>query len=54
MSKLDPGHREMLKLRLNGGSVEEISKATGRSGHQVRRVLKKVRQDLEVRLQTDT
>lgn len=50
MKELIPLHRKMLKLRLTGQSVADISIETERTETQVRRVLKKVRQSLEEKL----
>lgn len=50
MSNLLPLHREMLQLQLQGQSIEEISRSTERTEHQVRRVIKKVKEELEQRL----
>jgi DNA-directed RNA polymerase specialized sigma24 family protein len=51
MENLLPLHREMLELHLQGLSVEEISRTTQRTEHQVRRVIKKVKEDLQGRLE---
>ncbi len=50
MAPLAPHHRQMLEMRLQGESVEDIAAATQRTEHQVRRVLGKVRDELERRL----
>ncbi|MCA9178750.1 MAG: sigma-70 family RNA polymerase sigma factor [Planctomycetales bacterium] len=47
MRDLMPLHREMLKLRLQGQSVSEISEQVCRTEHSVRRVLRNVRERLE-------
>lgn len=47
---LAPHHRQMLEMRLQGESVEAIAAETKRTEHQVRRVLSKVRDELERRL----
>lgn len=50
MQLLIPLHRQMIELRLQGDSVEEIATAVDRTEHQVRRVLKRVHDELQSRL----
>jgi RNA polymerase sigma-70 factor (ECF subfamily) len=47
MGKLEPLHRRMLELRLQGYNVEEIATDTQRCPGTVRRVLDRVKQQLE-------
>ena len=47
MGKLDPLHRRMLELRLQGYNVEEIATNTQRCPGTVRRVLDRVKQQLQ-------
>lgn len=47
MGQLEPLHRRMLELRLQGCSVEEIATATERSERTVRRLLERVKEQLE-------
>jgi RNA polymerase sigma-70 factor (ECF subfamily) len=47
MRKLPPLHRRMLELRLQGYSADEIATETQRCPGTVRRVLDRVKQDLE-------
>jgi RNA polymerase sigma-70 factor (ECF subfamily) len=51
MQLLIPLHRQVIELRLQGDSVEDIAAAIGRTEHQVRRVLKRVHDELQTRLQ---
>jgi RNA polymerase sigma factor (sigma-70 family) len=51
MSSLDSLQRRMLELRLQGHTVEEIASETNRSERTVRRLLDKLKTDLEQRLQ---
>jgi RNA polymerase sigma-70 factor (ECF subfamily) len=47
MRRLEPLHRRMLELALQGYGVEEIAADTQRSERTVRRVLERVKQELE-------
>jgi RNA polymerase sigma-70 factor (ECF subfamily) len=47
MRKLEPLHRRMLELRLQGYSADEIATETQRCPGTVRRVLDRVKQELE-------
>jgi RNA polymerase sigma-70 factor (ECF subfamily) len=49
MRPLDASQRQVLELRLQGFSLEEIVTATGRSLTTVRRILQRVKQRLEPR-----
>lgn len=51
MQLLIPSHRQVIELRLQGDSVEEIATTIGRTEHQVRRVLRRVHDELQTRLQ---
>lgn len=46
MRELEPLHRRMLELRLQGHSVEEIAAVTERSERTVRRLLERVKEQL--------
>lgn len=50
LTTLRPLHRQMIELRLQGCTVEEIAAETSRAERQVRRVLGKARELLEERL----
>lgn len=50
MRTLPELHRQMLASRLQGDSIPEIAIAFSRTEHQIRRVLNKVRSELERRL----
>lgn len=47
MSQLDPTHRQIVELRLQGLDHEDIAAASQRSEYTVRRVLKQVKEMLE-------
>lgn len=47
LSPLDPVHRQVVELRLQGYNHEEIAEKTERSECTVRRVLKQIKQQLE-------
>jgi RNA polymerase sigma factor (sigma-70 family) len=47
MSQLEPVHRRMLELRLQGYGREEIAAQTERSERTVRRVLERIKQQLD-------
>jgi RNA polymerase sigma factor (sigma-70 family) len=47
MRTLEPLHRRILELRLQGRDVEEIAVATERTQRTVRRVLERIKQQLE-------
>ena len=49
MSRLQPSHRRMVELRLQGCDVAEIAAEIKRSGRLVRRVLEQVRTELHRR-----
>lgn len=51
MQLLIPLHRQIIELRLQGDSVDEIANSVQRTEHQVRRVLKRVHDELQSRLQ---
>lgn len=51
MSGLSPLHRQILELRLQHDSVEEIAVEVERSERTIRRVLKNIRGDLHQRLE---
>lgn len=51
MRSLEPREREMLTLSLQGHSVEEISQKVSRSERTVRRVLDRIRGEMEDRCQ---
>lgn len=53
MRRLEPVERRMLELRLHGHSLEEIAEATQLSRRTVRRVLERVKQELEQRHSTN-
>ena len=46
MRRLEPLHRRMLELALQGYGVEEIASDTQRSERTVRRVLERVKEEL--------
>ena len=46
LEKLDSGHAEIIRLRIHGHSLAEISKTTGRSLRTTERVLQKFRESL--------
>lgn len=50
MARLEPSQRRVLEMRLQGNSVTEIAVETDRSERTVRRVLEKLRHELERRL----
>jgi RNA polymerase sigma factor (sigma-70 family) len=52
MRRLQPHERRMLELRLDGHTLEEIAEETQLSRWTVRRVLERVKQDLEQRHST--
>lgn len=51
MQTLEPVHRQILQLRLQGNSVEEVADEVKRSHRTIRRVLEKVRSELSQRLE---
>ena len=50
MSEIDPTHRQVLELRLQGRSTEEIAVEINRSERTIRRMLEKTKANLEQRL----
>jgi RNA polymerase sigma-70 factor, ECF subfamily len=52
MRMLDPLHRQILELRLQGFTLEEIAGQTGRTERTIRRVLDQVKTSLEQRRST--
>lgn len=52
MAMLDDTQGRMLRLRLQGRTIEEVAAAVGRSERTVRRLLDRLRADLEQRLLT--
>ncbi len=50
MNELDPTHRQVLELRLQGRSTDEIAKEFNRSERTIRRMLEKTKTTLEQRL----
>jgi DNA-directed RNA polymerase specialized sigma24 family protein len=47
MGGLEPLHRRMLELRLQGYTLDEIAAATNRSDRTVIRVMERIKQQLE-------
>ena len=54
LSDIDPIHREILELRLQGQDIEEIAETVDRSQRTVRRVLRDVTNNLSERLNSES
>jgi RNA polymerase sigma-70 factor, ECF subfamily len=53
LERLPPQHRFMLRLRIDGYTVEEIGSTTGRSRRSIERILQETREKLRGLLQED-
>ncbi len=51
LDELPPGQREIVRLRIEGSEVDEISEKTGRAKRSVERILQGFRQQLQAQLE---